>query len=296
MAAIRKVIRSWCRLSVGACQKKWRRPWRFWAAYITGQAISIDGGWTATLTSEPASAAASSELSNEILEAVRSFLQREVRPYVANLERNAAYPERLVELMKELGMFGMLVPAQYGGLELPHPLFAQVMEEVAAGWTTLAAYLNSHSTVVYWMGKFGTPEQKERYLPALARGAEQGALCLTEPGAGSDLQAIQTVARSGEHGLSVRGNKIYVTNGARASLYAVLVKTDPKAKPPKAGISLLLVEQKHSGVSIAGTFHKMAYGLVDTVEVIFDDVLVPASSVLGAEPDKGCPSCSTDLK
>jgi len=189
--------------------------------------------------------------------------------------------------MKEIGLFGMLVPEDYGGLGLGLPLFAQVMEEVAAAWTTLAAFLNSHSTVVYLISKHGTLEQKKRYLPGLALGDERGALCLTEAAAGSDLQAIETVARPVDGGLSLRGNKIYVTNGARASLYAVLAKTDPSAKPAKAGMSLLLVEKKEPHVSIAGTFHKMAYGLVDTVEVVFDNVVVPSMSVLGAVPGRG---------
>jgi alkylation response protein AidB-like acyl-CoA dehydrogenase len=232
----------------------------------------------------------------EVVGAVRRFIDAEVKPHVARLERDAAYPENLVNMMKELGLFSMLVPEEYGGLGLSLPLFAQIMEEVAAGWTSLAAYLNSHSTVVYLLRKHGTPEQRERYLPRLGSGVDRGALCLTEAGAGSDLQSIDTSAQPIGGSFAIRGTKTFVTNGARASLYAVLVKTDPYAKPAKAGMSLMIVEKSTPGVSVGAVFRKMAYGLVDTVEVLFDNVAVPAEGILGAVTGRGLPQLLDGLE
>jgi len=232
----------------------------------------------------------------EVVGAVRRFIDAEVKPHVARLERDAAYPENLVNMMKELGLFSMLVPEEYGGLGLSLPLFAQIMEEVAAGWTSLAAYLNSHSTVVYLLRKHGTPEQRERYLPRLGSGVDRGALCLTEAGAGSDLQSIDTIAQPLERSFAIRGSKIFVTNGAHASLYAVLVKTDPAAKPAKAGMSLMIVEKRTPGVSVGAVFRKMAYGLVDTVEVLFDNVAMSAEGILGAVTGRGLPQLLDGLE
>jgi len=221
-----------------------------------------------------------------IVEAVRRFIARDVRPRVREMEQSAAYPQELVDAMANMGLFGIAVPEPYGGLGLRLQVLVQVLEEIAAGWTTLAAYLNSHCTVAYLLATYGTEPQRRRHLPDMASGRARAALCLTEPGAGSDLQAIQTTAIADGNDLRLNGTKIYVTNGAHASLLAVLVKTDPRAQPPKNGISLLLVESPQSGVTIGGAFHKMAYGHVDTVEISFIDTRVVVDAVLGAKP--GC--------
>lgn len=222
-----------------------------------------------------------------IVDAVRRFVVKEVRPHVASLEKETGYPHKLVATMQELGLFGLAVSERYGGLELRLPVFAAVMEELAKGWTSLAGYVNSHSTVAYVVGKHGTEAQKTHYLPRMATGEMRGALCLTEPGAGSDLQSIATTASTVGYNLAVNGSKFFVTNGARADLLLVLAKTDPSAKPTKSGISLLLVEKGTAGVSVGSTFHKMAYGHVDTVEILFNDVVVPASAIVGSAPGRG---------
>jgi alkylation response protein AidB-like acyl-CoA dehydrogenase len=222
-----------------------------------------------------------------IVDAVRRFVTEAVRPNVARLEREGAYPEQLVAGMRDLGLFGIAAAEAHGGLALRLPVFAAVMEELAKGWTTLAAYVNSHSTVAYAIGRHGTAAQQAKYLPMMASGALRGALCLTEPGTGSDLQAIRAVAKPSSSGYELSGTKFFVTNGERAGLLLVLAKTDPTAQPAKKGISLLLVEKASSGVKQGSTFHKMAYGHVDTVEIVLDGSTVPSSALLGEAPGRG---------
>jgi alkylation response protein AidB-like acyl-CoA dehydrogenase len=222
-----------------------------------------------------------------IVRAVHRFIARDVSPRVRELERSGAYPQQLVDAMADMGLFGIAVPEQYGGLGLRVQALVQLFEEIAAGWTTLAAYLNSHCTVAHLLAAHGTESQRRRYLPDMANGKVRAALCLTEPEAGSDLQAIQATAVANDAGLRVNGSKIYVTNGGRASLLAVLAKTDARAQPVKDGISLLLVDSTQVGVKVGGAFHKMAYGHVDTVEISFTDTQIPASAVLGTQPGRG---------
>ena len=222
-----------------------------------------------------------------IIDAVRRFVAKDVRPNVARLERETSYPEQLVATMRELGLFGLVIAETHGGLALRLPVFAAVMEELAKGWTSLAAYVNSHSTVAYAIGRHGTDAQRSHYLPRMATGEVRGALCLTEPGAGSDLQSIGTTARAGGGKFIVKGSKFFVTNGARAELLLTLVKTDPAAQPAKNGISLLLVDKDAPGVSVGSTFHKMAYGHVDTVEILLNEAIVPESALVGGIPGRG---------
>jgi alkylation response protein AidB-like acyl-CoA dehydrogenase len=222
-----------------------------------------------------------------ILETVRRFVAREVTPHVRALEESPERPAALIARMKDLGLFGMAVPEEHGGLGLPLEQVAEVIEEIARGWTTLAGYLNSHSTVCYVLAKHGTPGQKSRYLPRLAAGDLCAALTLTEADAGSDLQAIRT--RAVRHGASyvLNGAKIYVTNGRSAGLLLALVKTDPKAEPAHHGLSLFLVENGAPGVEVGGDFHKMAYDHVDTCEIRYVDAPLTAEQLLGDAEGKG---------
>ena len=231
-----------------------------------------------------------------IIEVVRDFVMNDVRPGVAELERSGDYPEALVSTMRDIGLFSLVVPEEHGGLSLRLPVFAAVLEELAKGWTSLAAFINSHSTVAYIIGKYGTPEQQRRYLPHMANGDVRAALCLTEPDAGSDLQSISMTARTSDTGFHVNGSKVFVTNGARANLLLTLVKTDPLASPAKSGISLLLVAKETPGVSVTGTFHKMAYGHVDTVEILMSDAAVPSSALLGGQQGRGLPQLFDGLE
>jgi len=223
------------------------------------------------------------EVEREILETVRRFVAREVGPRVEALEATGEAPDALIAQMRDLGLFGIAVPEDFGGLGLSTPAAAAVMEALATGWTTLAAYLNSHATVCHLISRNGTEEQKRRYLPMLATGEHRGALSLTEAGAGSDLQAIRAVAWREDDVWRVSGEKVFVTNGRRAGLLVVLVKTDPAASPAHRGLSLFLVEKTDEGVAVEADLPKMAYGLVDTCEVVLEDAVVPAGRLLGEE-------------
>ena len=222
-----------------------------------------------------------------IVTAVRRFVSKEVRPNVAALEREQSYPAKLVQQMAEIGLFGLAVPESFEGLGLRLPVFAAVMETLAAGWTSLAAYVNSHSTVAYVIAKHGTPEQQQRYLPKMAAGQVRGALCLTESGAGSDLKSISTQARESAQGYRLTGNKIFVTNGGKGTLLLTLARTGTDVTTGKHHLGLFLVDKANPGVSVESVFHKMAYGLVDTVEIRFDEVAVGNDAVVGADPARG---------
>lgn len=223
----------------------------------------------------------------QILDTVRRFVAREVTPKVEALDAADGPPEPLLAQMRELGLFGLAVADDFGGLGLRVEAAAAIIEAVAEGWTTLASYLNSHTTVSYLVSKFGTDDQKQRFLPPLATGELRGALTLTEPDAGSDLQAIRTVARRDGNIFRVSGSKIFVTNGQRAGLLLALVRTDTAAEPAHRGMSLLLVEKGLPGVTAGQDFHKMAYGQVDTCEIHYQDVSVPADCLLGGTPGQG---------
>ncbi|MEX2650227.1 MAG: acyl-CoA dehydrogenase family protein [Alphaproteobacteria bacterium] len=223
----------------------------------------------------------------QVLDTVRRFVAREVTPHVEALEASGAPPDGLLAKLHELGLFGLAVAEDFGGLGLPVETLAAVVEALAEGWTTLAGYVNSHTTVSYLVSKYGTDDQKRLFLPRLATGELRGALALTEPDAGSDLQAIRTVARD-EGGLfRVTGNKVFVTNGRRAGLLLTLVKTDPAAEPAHRGMSLLLIEKSLLGVTVGKDFDKMAYGHVDTCAITYEDVAVPADGLLGGETGRG---------
>lgn len=221
-----------------------------------------------------------------IVEAVSRFVEERVRPEIPRLEQAGAYPEALVEEMKALGLFGLAVPADYGGLGLRVPAFAAVMEVLARGWTTLAAYVNSHSTLAHALATHGTTEQKHRFLPGLASGSHRGALCLTEPGAGSDLQSIRGTARPEGEGYALTASKTYVTNGARATVLLVLARHPvPAGEKPRFG--LFLVEKARPGVSVTTTFHKTGFDLVDTVQIEMDGVPLTAADLLGGAEGRG---------
>lgn len=223
-----------------------------------------------------------------IVESVRRFVRREVAPNVAAIEANDDFPQHLIDTMASLGLFGMAVPEDFGGLGLSVPIFASIMEELSAGWSTLPSYLNSHCTVCHLIARFGTDRQRESYLPRLASGSMRAAITLTEPNAGSDLQNISSTAlRQADGSFILSGNKIFITNGLRASLYLVLAKTDPQANPAKQGISLILVERDAPGLRVGRVFDKMAFKHVDTAELFFDDTRLGGEAVLGGVAGAG---------
>ncbi|WP_413873867.1 acyl-CoA dehydrogenase family protein [Albidovulum sp.] len=221
-----------------------------------------------------------------ILDAVSRFVEERVRAEVSRLEQAGAYPDALVDEMKALGLFGIAVPEEFGGLGLRATALAAVMEVLARGWTTLAAYVNSHSTVAYAIATYGTPEQKARFLPGLASGDHRGSLCLTEPAGGSDLQSIRGTARPDGDGYALTASKTYVTNGAKATVMLTLVR-HPAGAGEKPRFSLFLVEKSRPGVSVTTTFHKTGFDLVDTVQIEMDAVPLSRADLLGGVEGKG---------
>jgi alkylation response protein AidB-like acyl-CoA dehydrogenase len=230
-----------------------------------------------------------SQLSDEeraIVRLVRDFVDNEVRPVVRELEHANAYPEGLIEQMKQLGVFGLVVPPPYGEVQVSTACFALVTEELARGWMSLAGSMGGHSVVCSLIATYGTHAQRERYLPRLATGELRATMALTEPGGGSDLQAMRTTARADGDEWVVDGSKTWITNARRAGLIALLCKTDPRADPPHRGMSILLAE-KGPGLTVERDLPKLGYKGVESCEVVLDGYRAPRDAVLGGEPGRG---------
>ena len=210
-----------------------------------------------------------------IVDTVRDFVDREVRPQVQELEHANTYPEKLIEQMKEMGVFGLAIPEPYGDVQVSAPCYALVTEELARGWMSLAGAMGGHTVVAKLLLTYGTEEQKQRYLPRMATGELRATMALTEPGGGSDLQAMRTVARRDGDGYVVNGTKTWITNARRSDLVALLCKTDPAAEPVHRGISILLVE-KVPGFEVSQDLPKLGYKGVESCELSFDDARVRA--------------------
>ncbi len=222
----------------------------------------------------------------EIVATVRMFVDREVRPVVRELEHADTYPEQLIATMKELGIFGLAVPEPYGETRVSTPCYALVTEELARGWMSLAGAMGGHTVVCKLLASYGTDEQRERYLPRLATGELRATMALTEPGGGSDLQAMRTTARrDGDHYV-INGSKTWITNARRAGLVALLCKTDPAADPPHRGVSVLLVE-KVDGFEVSRDLPKLGYKGVESCELSFNDARVPDDALLGVAEGRG---------
>ncbi len=233
------------------------------------------------------------ELSEEqqaVVATVREFVEREVFPVAEELEARDEFPETIVEQMRELGLFGLTVPEEYGGAGLDLLTYALVGVELSRGWMSLSGILNTHFMAVYLLKKHGSDEQRQRWLPKMATGELRAALSMSEPGAGSDVQSIQCRAvREGDHYV-VNGTKMWVTNGLRAGLVVLLCKTDPETKPAYKGMSLLFVEKEpganaFEGITIPPNIEKMGYHGVETTELVFENHCVPEENLLGDEGD-----------
>jgi alkylation response protein AidB-like acyl-CoA dehydrogenase len=221
-----------------------------------------------------------------VVRTVREFVDKDVRPVVTELEHSNTYPEDLIERMKELGVFGLAIPEEYGGNPVSTPCFVLVTEELARGWMSLAGAMGGHTVVSRLLLLFGTEEQKRRYLPKLATGEIRATMALTEPGGGSDLQAISTVARREGDGYVVDGAKTWITNSRRSGLIAVLCKTDPAAEPRHLGISVLLAEHG-PGLVVSRDLPKLGYKGVESCELSFEGYRAPVEALLGDEEGHG---------
>jgi alkylation response protein AidB-like acyl-CoA dehydrogenase len=226
-------------------------------------------------------------LDREVVEAVRRFVDREVIPTASELEHEDEYPHALVAKMKELGLFGATIPLAYGGLGLSFTSYAHLMTELSRGWMSLAGVINSHLIMAYIIANHGTDEQKNRFLPGMATGEKRGGLALTEPHAGSDVQSIRTAAvrRGDDYVLS--GTKMFITNARYGTMLAVAAKTDPKAEPAYAGISMFAVEKNDQGPTVSRQLKKLGYKGLDTCEVLFEELPVPAGNLIGSREGEG---------
>lgn len=218
---------------------------------------------------------------------MREFVDKEIKPVASEMERSGEYPTEIVDKLKDMGLFGMTIPEEYGGLDLDAVSFAIVFEEIARGWMGIAGTLGSHSLSCWMIAKFGTDEQKAKYLPALATGERRTGVGLTEPDAGSDLQGIRTTAiRDGDHYV-VNGRKTWITNARHADPLPVMVKTDPDADPRHKGMSILLIEADTPGYEVLRDIGKLGYKGPESCEVVIDNARVPVENLLGGVEGRG---------
>jgi alkylation response protein AidB-like acyl-CoA dehydrogenase len=222
----------------------------------------------------------------EMVALVRAFVEERVKPGVRELEESDTYPEAFIEEMKDLGFFGLLVPAELGGVQVSTAVFARVTEELARGWMSLAGAIGGHSVICYLLKTFGTPEQQQRYLPRMATGEVRATMALTEPGGGSDLQHMRTFAVLEGDCYVVSGSKTWISNAAHSGLVGLLCRTDREAEPAHRGFSILLVEPG-DGLEISKKLPKLGYRGVEACELVFDRMRVPGKQVLGGEPNLG---------
>lgn len=221
-----------------------------------------------------------------ILDSIDRFLERDVKPHVHHLEHEDIWPEELVGKMRDLGLFGATIGTDYGGLGLSCTTYATIVERVSRVWMSLTGIFNSHLVMAAAVERFGTPQQKQAWLPRFASGELRGGIALTEPDAGTDLQGIRTRARrDGDHYV-LDGTKTWISNGIHGHVLAVLVKTDPQAEPRHRGISLFLVE-KGPGLTVSRKLEKLGYKGIDSAELSFRDCRVPAGNLIGGVEGKG---------
>jgi alkylation response protein AidB-like acyl-CoA dehydrogenase len=221
-----------------------------------------------------------------IVELVREFVNRDVKPVVRDLEHAGTYPEKLIEQMKQLGVFGLAIPQPWGETRVSTPCYALITEELARGWMSLAGAMGGHTVVAKMLIEFGTEEQKQRYLPRMATGELRAAMALTEPGGGSDLQALRTTARRDGDGYVITGAKTWISNVRRAGVTALLCKTDPAAQPAHAGISVVLAEPG-PGFIVSRDLPKLGYKGVESCEIALDEYRAPAEALLGGREGDG---------
>ncbi|WP_455900947.1 acyl-CoA dehydrogenase family protein [Rhodococcus gordoniae] len=234
------------------------------------------------------------ELQSEILDTVRTFVDREIIPNAQELEHSDTYPQAIVDRMSDMGLFGLMIPEEYGGLGESLLTYALCVEELARGWMSVSGVVNTHFIVAYMIRRHGTEAQKQYYLPRMATGEVRGAFSMSEPELGSDVAAIRTKAeRDADGDYVINGQKMWLTNGGSSTLVAALVKTEEGSDKAHKNLTAFLVEKPAGfgevvpGVTIPGKIDKMGYKGIDTTELVFDNYKASADSILGGEPGKG---------
>ena len=234
-----------------------------------------------------------SDIQTEILGAVRKFVETKIIPVATELEHADEYPTEIIEGLKELGIFGLTIPEEFGGLGESILTYALCVEEIARGWMSVSGVINTHFIVAYMLMQHGTDEQKQKYLPRMATGEVRGSFSMSEPGLGSDVSAIKTKATKDDEGYSITGQKMWLTNGGTSTLVALLVKTDEGADSVYKNMTTFLVEKEPGfgetaqGVTVPGKLEKMGYKGVETTELVLEGHKISADQILGREPGKG---------
>lgn len=221
-----------------------------------------------------------------LLDAIQKWVDKEVRPVVMHHDHNDIWPEELVRQMAEMGLFGATIGEEYGGLGLPAVTYAKIVALISSYWMAITGIFNSHLIMACAVERFGTRAQKMQWLPQFATGAIRGGLALTEPNAGTDLQAIRTVAMRDGDDYVINGTKTWISNGVNGSCFALLVKTNPKADPRYKGMSLFIAP-KGEGFTTGKKFEKMGYKCIDSAELIFDNYRLPADNLIGGVEGQG---------
>lgn len=234
------------------------------------------------------------EFQGEVLATVRAFVDKEIIPNAQELEHSDTYPQEIVDRMREMGLFGLMIPAEYGGLGESLLTYALCVEELARGWMSVSGVINTHFIVAYMIARHGTEAQKQHYLPRMATGETRGAFSMSEPELGSDVAAIRTRARRGDDGgYTIDGQKMWLTNGGSSTLVAALVRTDEGAERRHDNLTTFLVEKPAGfgtvapGLTVPGKIDKMGYKGIDTTELVFDSYRAEADAILGGAPGQG---------
>ena len=226
------------------------------------------------------------EIRSQLLSVVRDFVKQDVIPQAAEHDEQDSYPSELADQMADLGLFGMTVPEEYGGLGVDVTTFAMVFEELSKGWMSITGPIGSHSMLTWGITKYGTKDQKERWLPDLATGKKRGGLALTEPGGGTDVAGMQTYAKKDGEEYVINGSKQFITNGKNGDVFMLLAKTDMNTDPPHKGITGFIAE-KGTGFTAGKDFNKVGYRGVDTSELLFKDYRISSDDLLGKQEGNG---------
>ncbi len=223
----------------------------------------------------------------EIVATIRKFVDTEIIPVASDLDHADEYPHKIVEQMKELGLFGATIPSEYGGIGVDYLTYAMIVEELARGWMSIPGLINSHLIMAYIVKTFGTDAQKKKWLPAFATGEKRGGLALSEADAGSDVQAIRTTARREGDVYVINGSKMWITNARYGNTFALMTKTDVDADPPHRGMSMFIIEKGHPGFRVSRDIKKLGYRGLKTCELVFEDFEVPAENLVGGKEGAG---------
>ena len=223
----------------------------------------------------------------QIVKLVRDFVKRDVEPVAAKLDREDIVPHDLIDQMKELGLFGITVPEEYGGLGLDYTTFASIFEELSKGLMSISGAIGTHHILTYMLTHYGTEEQKQHFLPDLASGRKRGGLALTEPGGGTDVANLQTTADLDGEEYVINGTKTFITNGRYGDTFCLLARTDRTADPKHRGISAFVIEKGGSGFRVGRDLDKLGYRGLDTCELFFEDFRIPAENLIGGQENQG---------